>query len=150
MLLDLSFHGLSNDGGEFLLGLLLVFVCLMRPGLVAAIVVAVFLTRITAVLGMVRSIGSVSLAVVRRLLLILLTCLGLLGVLLLGLRFGWGWFNTLDVFHEVHDLRDRLAHGIKPLTFHLVLPRTRCSKEQNVQEFIFGQLLVSSKRRQVG
>ena len=150
MLLDLSFHGLGNDSSKFLLGLLLVFVRLTRSGLVAAIVVAVFLIRIAAVLGVVRTIGLVSLAVVRRLLLILLTRLGLLGVILLGLRFGWGWFNALDVFHEVHDLRDRLAHGIKPLMFHLVLLRTRCSKEQNVQEFIFGQLLVSSERRQVG
>ena len=95
MLLDLSLHGFSNDSSKFLLGLLLVFICLARPGLVA--VVTVFLARIAAVLGVVRPIGSVSLAVVRRLLLFLLACLGLLGVFFLDSNLV-GVGSTLSMF----------------------------------------------------
>ena len=58
----------------------------------------------TTVLGVMNSVGSMRLAVVRRLALFLVVvCFGLL-LLLLGFRLGGSWFNTLNVLHEVCHL----------------------------------------------
>ena len=143
------FHN-GDDSSEFLLGLLLVFFRLARPSLV--LVAAIIIVRAGTILGVMGPVGSMHLAVVRRLpsfLAVVIVGLGLL-LLLLGFRLDRRWFNTLDVLHEVHDFNEGMFHWIKALLFHLVLPRARRSKECDVKDFVLGQLLIDLEWRQIG